>query len=695
MAVSIFLMIWVMSIAAPVLYFLDRRKLFNDKTQFDKHKYVVLGFYHYSFYYVMERNGSIVTQKWILHEGEFDKRTKNLNSSERKKQFEKHKYTLKKLNRSGVPATNRSSTVYAGIVQYKLAANSGDDDFTVEDFERFRELRGKCSLLNAVQHYKAALTAQAWNNAFFRRDFYYHVNGLTFEEDDELMWLITRKMKYTDKVLKKGVYSIFEDAFMYIRASNYASNFKPDFGEYSFEFELADHKEKPPYWTDQHDNVLSKDMGVYIAGNSWYPSQGHFLTVGKTRSGKGTNLIIPHLLQPEKWDGSQVILDIKGELTAITARYLKEQGKKVIIIDPWDRQGQLKATHGIPSSRYNPLDFLNQDHPEFVDDCMEVGASLVAFDKTEKEDGHWTDRARQWVSDYVFHMVTSSDFEDVNLRTLRSMFTRDEYERMDMFQSMRVSGHTIIEESGAHLADMFNNSDREAQSILSTVLRAIDIFKSPILEKTTAQSDFDINSITDGNHVVFINIPPDRIATHFRWLRLIVGSIIRIVLRNPPEKRVLMLLDEFPRLGRFTLIEKTMGLMAGYNLSLWVIAQGIDQIRSEYPDSWETFVNNVAVSTWLGLDGNENPEYLSKLLGTRHVIYKSDDAIIHEITKGEITPAKKLEIRSQTPAQIRTSEYIYTLVSGLEPIAVDKEPYYENWLKERADKDPYHKRNTV
>ena len=684
---SIFILLLIPVILAPIIYVRYKANQYKPVT-LNNDRDIHLGYYRYNINYVMSLNGDVVTQKWVINKALFDKRTGQLSGSQKKKELDTAKNVVRKLNQEGIRPTGRNGR-YPGIVEYRLTKDNVQYPFTRQDFERFKELRFKCSLLNAVDHLKVALPAKAWNNAYFRRDFYYHVNGLSDEEQSEFRDLIHKRYEYTSKSLKVEAFSIFEDAFMYVvhRENN---EIKADFGEYCLEFELEEFKEKPPYWTDKHGDTLS-DKGVYVGYDSWFPEQGHFLTIGKTRSGKGTNLIIPHLLQPEKWDGSQIILDIKGELTAITARYLKEQGKEVIIIDPWDRQGQLKATHGIKSSNYNPLEFLDKDHPEFIDDCMEVAASLVAFDKTEKEEGHWTDRARQWVSDYLFHMVTSSSIEEVNLRELRSLFTHDETQRFQLFQAMQVSGHKTLEESGFHLADMFNNSDREAQSILSSVLRAIDIFKSPILEKATSQSDFDINKITDGNHVVFINIPPDRIPTHFRWLRLLVGSIIRIVMRNPPKQRVLMLLDEFPRLGRFTLIEKTMGLMAGYNLSLWVIAQGIDQIRSEYPDSWETFVNNVAVSTWLGLDGNENPEYLSKLLGTRHVFYKSDDAIVQEITKGTVMPAQRHEIRSQTPAQIRQSEYIYSLVSGLEAISFEKEPYYEDSaLAERADKDPYH-----
>ncbi|MBL7736563.1 MAG: type IV secretory system conjugative DNA transfer family protein, partial [Chitinophagaceae bacterium] len=86
---------------------------------------------------------------------------------------------------------------------------------------------------------------------------------------------------------------------------------------------------------------------------------GHLITVAGTGSGKGACLIIPSLLnQPS---GSYVVTDPKGENAYITARSQKEYGQNVVILDPWDEQTKIGATHGIPAAGFNPFDFIKMD----------------------------------------------------------------------------------------------------------------------------------------------------------------------------------------------------------------------------------------------------------------------------------------------------------------------------------------------
>ena len=72
-------------------------------------------------------------------------------------------------------------------------------------------------------------------------------------------------------------------------------------------------------------------------------------------------------------------------------------------------------------------------------------------------------------------------------------------------------------------------------------------------------------------------------------LRLLISFVIRrfaegetrydqIKLKN----RILFLLDEFPVLGSFPFLEKTMGLLAGYGMSFLIICQSLQQIIKLY-----------------------------------------------------------------------------------------------------------------
>jgi type IV secretion system protein VirD4 len=92
-------------------------------------------------------------------------------------------------------------------------------------------------------------------------------------------------------------------------------------------------------------------------------------------------------------------------------------------------------------------------------------------------------------------------------------------------------------------------------------------------------------------------LPPDRLATYSRWLRLLVAQSLTDMARDPqkPAVPVLYLLDEFAALGHLAPVERAMGLMAGYGVQLWPILQDVHQLRATYGQRAGTFLSNAGV----------------------------------------------------------------------------------------------------
>ena len=98
------------------------------------------------------------------------------------------------------------------------------------------------------------------------------------------------------------------------------------------------------------------------------------------------------------------------------------------------------------------------------------------------------------------------------------------------------------------------------------------------------RSDFRFADLKRRNVSVFLVLPPDRLATYARWLRLMLAQGLTDLARAPssPARSVLFLLDEFAALGRLEPVERAMGLMAGYGIQLWPILQDVHQLRALY-----------------------------------------------------------------------------------------------------------------
>ena len=94
-------------------------------------------------------------------------------------------------------------------------------------------------------------------------------------------------------------------------------------------------------------NLTKPDPGAELT----YDGERHLLLFGPNGSGKGTRLLVNNLLRLR--NRSIVVIDPKGELTAITAGYRRTVGE-VVVLNPFN-------VLGIPSAGFNPLASLDPE----------------------------------------------------------------------------------------------------------------------------------------------------------------------------------------------------------------------------------------------------------------------------------------------------------------------------------------------
>lgn len=122
---------------------------------------------------------------------------------------------------------------------------------------------------------------------------------------------------------------------------------------------------------------------------------------------------------------------------------------------------------------------------------------------------------------------------------------------------------------------------------------------------------------------VFLVLPPDRLETYARWLRLMITQSLLEMARSTakPAEPVLYLLDEFAALGYLAPVERAMGLMAGYGVQLWPILQDVHQLRATYAKRAGSFFSNAAVLQVFGVNDHETAQLVSNLLGQETVVF--------------------------------------------------------------------------
>lgn len=407
---------------------------------------------------------------------------------------------------------------------------------------------------------------------------------------------------------------------------------------------------------------LKTITGMYLGGGVYrYAKQGHRLICASAGGGKFINLIAPALLDIG-YNGGWYIIDPKAELYFVTNRFMRERGKLVLLIDAWGETGDL-------SSSFNPLDLvIGQKNPDYLIDDISIIAEMIV-PKTQKEDQFWSDRARSIISGLLMHLVLLEDNTiPKTLPTIWKWLRLQEKEWHGLLADMAVSDNAIVSASANELLSIVS-SERTYSSIMATAQDATDFLKSPALQKTLSTSDWNLNDLSDGNTVLYVVIPADKLESQSRFLRLMTATALRAVIRNK-DRRVTFLLEEMAALGYMPEIKTALSTYRSYNVSVFSVFQDLGQIQHLYGKSWETFLSNSIVKQFFNVSDVFSLNYLSSLFGeTTHITYKKGEGGVEPVAT-----SRKLF----TPDEIRRSgNTIFTLVEQRPVICFPKIPYYE------------------
>ncbi|WP_157080373.1 type IV secretory system conjugative DNA transfer family protein, partial [Sphingobium cloacae] len=223
-------------------------------------------------------------------------------------------------------------------------------------------------------------------------------------------------------------------------------------------------------------------------------------------------------------------------------------------------------------------------------------------------------------------------------------------------------------------------SDREAAGVLSAAQRHTHFLDSPRMTAVLGRSDFTFADVKAQPTTVYLVLPPDRLATYARWLRLMLAQALTDLARAPasPARPVLFLLDEFAALGRLEPVERAMGLMAGYGIQLWPILQDVHQLRALYERRAGTFLSNAGVLQIFGVNDHDSAKLVSDLLGQETVVFETMSRAIDAEETGISFGSQHVARPLLTPDEVRTMPANLELLflAGQRPIVATKLAYY-------------------
>jgi type IV secretion system protein VirD4 len=185
---------------------------------------------------------------------------------------------------------------------------------------------------------------------------------------------------------------------------------------------------------------------------------------------------------------------------------------------------------------------------------------------------------------------------------------------------------------------------------------------------------------------LYLVVPPSDISRTKPLVRLILNQIGRRLTEELDSKdrrhRLLLMLDEFPALGRLDFFESALAFMAGYGLKSFLIAQSLNQIEKAYGLN-NSILDNCHVRVSFATNDERTAKRVSDALGTATEIRDAKNYAGHRLSPwlGHLMVTRQETARPLlTPGEVMQlpSDDELVLVSGCHPIRARKARYFED-----------------
>ena len=435
--------------------------------------------------------------------------------------------------------------------------------------------------------------------------------------------------------------------------------------------------------TDVERLGLFRPAGVFLGalGGCYLRHDGpeHVMAFAPTRSGKGVGLVVPTLLS---WPHSAIVHDIKGENWALTAGW-RAKFSHCLLFDPTDAA----------SARYNPLLEVRRGVHE-VRDVQNIADILVDPEGALERRSHWEKTSHSLLVGAILHVLYAE--EEKTLARVATFLSDPQRSFAATLKRMMATNHLGTPDAprvhpvvASAARELLNKSENERSGVLSTAMSFLGLYRDPVVAEVTSACDWRIADLVEAAAPVslYLVVPPSDISRTKPLIRLILNQIGRRLTERldapgAVRRRVLMMLDEFPALGRLDFFETSLAFLAGYGVRAFLIAQSLNQIEKAYGDH-NAILDNCHVRIAFATNDERTAKRLSDALGTA-----TEQRAMRNYAGHRLAPwlAHVMVSRQETARPLLTTGEVMqlpateslVLMSGQPPIRAAKLRYYED-----------------
>ena len=353
---------------------------------------------------------------------------------------------------------------------------------------------------------------------------------------------------------------------------------------------------------DKHGIVLGLKQGLLLRNDG----DQHVMLIGSPGQGKSRAFAIPTMMS---FEGSQVVLDMSGELYKQTSGYLKHKGYETFLLAPGS-----KFTDG-----YNPLDLIGADPYDRITDLQKMTQMLLPERLRSDSSDFWEESARILLTAMLGFVLECPDTRK-SLSELYRILNSMSDERKAIIQLLENYEDVLSDQTRMQLTKFAGRHEKLGEGIAAEIAAKLNFLQNPLVEALTSITTIPVDAIRKRKFVIYVQADWNAMQIYERLISMFIQQMAdKLVqmgeLRNG-EHEVLMMLDEFGNGGRIDTVLTLAPLIRKNGVRFVFILQDGAQLERLYQRSGQKILMGAsAIKLFMNFQNQDDATAVSLAAG--------------------------------------------------------------------------------
>ncbi|MGV1794329.1 MULTISPECIES: type IV secretory system conjugative DNA transfer family protein [unclassified Rhizobium] len=353
---------------------------------------------------------------------------------------------------------------------------------------------------------------------------------------------------------------------------------------------------------DKHGIVLGLKQGLLLRNDG----DQHVMVIGSPGQGKSRGFVIPTMMS---FKGSQMVLDMSGELFEETSGYLKDRGYEIFLLAPGS-----KFTDG-----YNPLDLISADPNQRITDLQKLTQMLLPERLRSDSSDFWEESARILLTAMLGFVLECPDTRK-SLSELYRILNSMSDERKAIIQLLENYEAVLSDQTRMQLTKFAGRHEKLGEGIAAEIVAKLNFLQNPLVEALTSITTIPIDTIRTRKLVIFIQADWNAMQIYERLISMFIQQMADKLVQMGPlrngEHEVLMMLDEFGNGGRIDTVLTLAPLIRKNGVRFVFILQDGAQLERLYQRSGQKILMGAStIKLFMNFQNQEDAAAVSAAAG--------------------------------------------------------------------------------